>query len=496
MVSRFALRVVGALGLLATARSCNHQRAHDTEHEPDESVVTTVPSRDSLTEADHLDSDEEVLSLMVTLKTAFMWECHREDMPWIEEPPDLIRFARLGEEDDEMADRVEDDPHDIHDFEEFVRHQTFAHADAGDMWRIVSYGLHRESLGHRMCQVRDVSERGIRAAVAQTWSEYAPELLRCFWVVPQPEGTSARDLHFVVEVLPPLVEDRPSMAAALVMIDDAQVGAPSAYPAWIPRQDRVENLIDMLDLDDHCADWSVRACSVWIRGAVRAFQDEVRMCNGELIHIALGSEPPFVARESQWSRFFREFLMAHHTHVARDQWFERPIALTVHGISPANFPLGERELVLHYRQIIYGEWRVLIESLFPWWQIVDFGYLFCDTTASAHCHFHFILSFASPFFGVPVLITQSILTPWRPNRGGRSRVFDSEHWAMCVPHQMNELAVQQVLNRPPFWQQSGVFHVSQNGHRCNHQRRAVRWGDTLALVFHVDSEYDAFMKLT
>lgn len=314
-----------------------------------------------------------------------------------------------------------DTDHDRDEFEEFVFGQAVDQVEDRPDWTIVTFGLHMRPLGRREGSVSPVSFNAVKNCILWMWQEYEPRQLCLHWVRPQPDWTAPRVVTFIVEVCDPVIADRYRVAAALMILDDAQADDQIVRAAWVPEDENMLDIVEYLDLDDHCTEWGLRACTVKIAGRTRNWDEAVHVAEGSLIQVTLGDVPTFVPRDSQWVRFLSEFLVAHHRQVDRNQWFTQPIVIHIHCIGPDNVPLGMREMVLSYRQIVSGEWRTLIHALYPWWRIIDFGYVYGSPPVNqdewTHWIYHFILNFAPPQHGMPVLVTQRIIGPWRPPTG-------------------------------------------------------------------------------
>ena len=354
-----------------------------------------------------------------------------------------------------------------------------------ETWVAVTYGVGLTDLGRRDVEFQWNDLDRVPDLIHDLWrdhSAYGDATL--YFVTPQPEGQHVKPcLVFLVVIVYTNhhgVDDRWILVRE--SSQDASVVAQRPYGALVISGSTPRAI--MAQLGHHeCFPFGVRDCHVRLEGRWIEHNVQHVFRNGALCDAYVGPYPPQVDAASD-EVVEAEALFK----VARAHFENLPgstlLTLRVHGISPANNPLGYRDVCTDYPDLASLDWVAQIKQLWPFRPefakciYLPRGDLQADLDIDQPI-LHLIVSYVVEPQGVPVLIRQRLHAVHDPGD-------IDELWAVVIPDHANEIALRKALDRKPFWfHQDATTHIYRDDRYVGNSNLEWNEGDVVDLRINV-----------
>ncbi|CAL1161389.1 unnamed protein product [Cladocopium goreaui] len=442
----------------------------------DSDVPTTAPDSDS--------NDENDESFLMSAEPVTFQLALGNHYPWWDD----------GLEEMDENEQQQDQDHYTVNFaqghqgllQDEVEHIRQLRTDDDTPWLAVTYGLGLTDLGRRDIEFDPWHLESLPELIQQTWQEFAVYAdLLIFNVHPQPIdviGARAVALLVVVDTPESLNEDLRNVLVIEQAVSD--VGARRhPYAAKLSAETTDRDILAQLNLQHHCPPLALRPCHVRLgtvhmdKGQLYEY-DHGTLCRtwiGNVFSQVLEAEEHIIAVDAF-------FLQVHSLMELRGQGIN--IVCHVHGITPANRPLGHREIIIDSDWLYDLEWIDRMRLLWPFGD-ENVGLVFAqsatqDMHESENIIFHFIAKFGTNE-GQPILVNQQM---WAIDDVQQDPQSANEFWAISVPSGEIGSNIVGALQDFPFWfhyarSQNVYPHLAVNGQKIVEVRQSWRPGDVL-----------------
>ena len=391
---------------------------------------------------DDTDDDDEVALTMTTMSV--IWPPPEPVVP-LQEPNE----QELGTPDTEI--HAEEWP----PIQDHLQAMEATSADDQSYFQVVTFGLGLVGLGRRDRILPFTRMDELLPAVLDLWDDHARYgVLQVHLVRPQPtlvQGLPHIVLIVVVELQGTFFADR-----VPVLIhqhsDEPVLHLHQPHAEWLPRYFVPTDFLMVTQLTTMCVPEGMREYALSCGGTQVVGPGNFVAEPGDYCHFVVQPYPPHIAVQAQLLFGAEQF---HRELRDRRNPLVRPFPPTsctvvVHGISPANRPLGSRLLVLQFQHATEIDWIVQARELwhfeghecqlaFSHWEMQ------VQTDSQDYAYFvHFVASFHGVREMIPVLFTQTLATPI-------GATDHCQHLAVCIPEQATQREILRGLPSPPFW---------------------------------------------
>ena len=438
----------------------------------------TVPDSES-------EDDDDALSFMSTAPVTFQFDLGNH-YPWWDDG--------LEEMDENELQQEQDPDHYTVNFaqghqgllQDEVDHIRLMQGEDDTPWLAVTYGMGLTDLGRRDIQFDPWHLEALPDLIQQAWQEFAVYAdLLIFNVHPQPIdviGARAVALLVVVDTPDSLNEDLRNVLVIEQAASD--VGARRhPYAARLAAETTDRDILAQLNLQHHCPPIALRPCHVRL-GTIHMDTGQLyEFDHGTLCRTWIGNIfSQVIEAEEHISAVDAFFLQVHSLLEMRGS--RTDIVCHVHGITPANRPLGHREVIIDSDWLYDLEWIDRMRVLWPFGD-ENVGLVFAQSaTLDMHENekivFHFIAKYGTNE-GQPILVNQQIVAVDEMQYDPQSA---NEFWAISVPPGEIGPNIVGVLQDFPFWfsyarSQNVYPHLVVNGQTIIEIHQSWRPGDVL-----------------
>jgi len=361
-----------------------------------------------------------------------------------------------------------------------------------DIWTVVTFGLGLVDLGRRDTTAHPRDMDGLMRNVLELWEDHAQYGdLSLYCVSPQPmdiAGEKSIVLIVKVEMQEP---QEPSARCVLVLeraVSDTRV-RPQHYAAFLSTHSIMYDLFRQLHLQEHCPPYTTRDCGMRLGMTTLNEENVYDFEHGTFCLAWIGPRPEEVVQAMQRvgnaEEFFVQFFRLMSFQPEREH-----VTFAVHGISPANRPLGRRDGIFSVNEVQSLVWIDVITQLWPFDSTECTISFVPDLTADMQelgfeC-FNFIVSYGGHDEAAIVVHQQLGAVEEMPHQ---SSTVD-EFWALRVPRNCIAHNVPGAAFGPPFWfryarSQNVYPHLFVEGQRAREVQRNWQDGDVLIARFHV-----------
>lgn len=370
-------------------------------------------------------------------------------------------------------------------------------------WYAATFGLGLIDLGRRDILFNPADMQGLMDSILRVWSDHAEygDLL-VYSVHPQPIAElGPRTIALIVVVVMPESQD-PEHRCALIVEQAAMPNMvrPVPYAAWLPSVSNEAEILVHLDLHKHCPPFTLRTCHVRLGTIILEKDQPYDFANGVLCRPWIGFVPEQVDEAAGRIVDVEKFFLQ--TQSWRSlKGNRRQIICHVHGVSPANRPLGHCVIVIEADWIYDLQWIDHMEQLWPF-ETRDVLLAFVpsatdDFNELNEITFHFIVAY-QPQERIPILVCQQLIAVDEMQRDPSGV---NEYWAIGVPHTEVGTNIVNVMAGSPFWfryarSQHIHPHMSVNGVKLIEARQWWTTGDLLRARFIVWQRHHILYMLT
>lgn len=409
---------------------------------------------------------------------------------WLQE--DIEEFEAQVAEDGEVEAPIAFAAQHFEYFQEDLRHMSDADLGSEHAWYLATFGLGLIDLGRRDIPFDPANMQGLLDSILRVWSDHAAygDLL-VYDVHPQPIAElGPRTIALIVVVVMPEAQE-PEHRCALIVEQAAiqNLARPVPYAAWLPRHSNEEEIMVRLDLHKHCPPFTLRTCHVRLGTVIMEQDQPYDFANGVLCRPWMGFVPEqvdeAVGRIVDVEKFFLQVQSWR-----RLKGNRRVISCHVHGVSPANKPLGHRSIAIETEWIYDLQWIDSMEQLWPF-ETQDIVLTFVPSAADDfnevdEITFHFIVAY-QPQGKIPILVCQQLIAVDEMQRDPSGV---NERWAIGVPQVEVGTNIVNVMTGSPFWfsyarSQRVYPHMSVNGVKLIEVKHLWTTGDLLKARFIV-----------
>eukprot|EP00435_Cladocopium_sp_Y103_P072507 s255_g40.t1 len=463
----------------AVSRQVSEDDAFSSHHEDDEDQVSMVSMPPFGTQVDHINrhpwetapfedfADDNEEMLQPDGPAIFFAGSHETDLQ------NVLRMLREGDESEE------------------------------ELWIAATFGLGLIDLGRRDLHFHPDNLPELMDTILEVWQDHARygDLL-VYTVQPQPIAIlGPRTIALIVQVDFP--ENRePTARCALIneQSTEPQLVRPQMYAARLFNEMMEREVLAMLELHRRCPPFTLRDCHVRLGVTIMQPNQHYEVDDGVLVRPWIGAVPVQVQQAAQHVDEVQQFFLQIQT--LREQ---RPdvsrIVCHVHGLSPAQRPLGHREIVWELDWIYDLEWIEQMETLWPF-EHVDARLTFVpsatpDMRETEHVTFHFLRAYGLGS-RIPILINQQLISVDEMQRDPRPI---NEFLAASAPAGPVGPNVMADLQFSPFWfsharSQNVHPHLAVNGVRILDVRQEWQPGDVMRARYHVWERHQMLTILT
>ena len=231
-------------------------------------------------------------------------------------------------------------------------------SDQEARWTAITYGLGLLDLGRRDCDFHPSRLHELPQAIQELWADHGRYGdVTIYFVDPQPsEIGGIGTMVFLVVVASPADAD-PGVRNALII----QKGPPDVTLRPVPYGAKVftavtqADILVQLDMHRHCRPFQLRDCMVRLGYDVMDPHQVHDITHGMLCTVRVGERPP-AALETMDRIEHAEafFLQVEELRAIAGEVFQ--VVCHVHGISPANQPLGWRSHMLEGNDLLSTTW--------------------------------------------------------------------------------------------------------------------------------------------
>ena len=359
-------------------------------------------------------------------------------------------------------------------------------------WTAITYGLGLIDLGRRDVGFDPRNIEALPEKIQDLWWDHARYGdLTILFVDPQPtEVGGIRSLVLLVVVESPADVDPDMRNLLVIQRGPADVTLrPVPYGAKVYTGVTLGDILVQLDMHRHCKPFEMRDCIARV-GYDVILPDQVHhFRNGQLCTVRVSDRPEAVMEAMdhiQWVEPF--YLQVEELRTMAGEVFQ--VICHVHGISPANHPLGWRVLILEGTDLLHTDWISQMQRMWPF-DYEEARLVFCpmatnDMREHEDIIFHFIVDYGE-HEGHPVLVQQRIVVA----DDMPSRLEGAvEKWAITLMEGAITEEIVSLLAQPPFWFEYTLAQniwplVTINGRRIRDTIADWNAGDFLAVTLQV-----------
>ena len=459
--------------------------------EPDSDSQSNVSASESTRTPDdvlgHSDEDDDEMMLMTAATPTFHFDPHGP-FPWqIDE--DVALAEGVHDEDEVMADPpglIFDQDHHFQMTQQVAFLQSQRPTDE-EHWVAITFGVGLVGLGRRDLQFAVSEIDALVDRIRNLWNDHIQYgEADLFFVTPQPEALHRkRYLVFLVSIQ---YGDPPAGDCRRILMrgssNDPSVISPEPYGAVVYNQISPRAILSQVGHHE-CFPFGSRDCNVRLEGLwlqnFRAY--EIR--NGALCDAFIGPFPNHIQVAEQFVENAESLFRIARSHFENCDG-STTLILRAHGISPENRPLGYRDLVTDYPDLLQLHWIPALKNLWPFNEDKA-GVWFVSSGKIAEFDMeqtpvlHFIVTFDTQADHCPVLVQQSIFAVQELRR-------IEELWAISIPRQNDEQLLTPFLLRKPFWfHPIATTHLTKHGRRLDLVQEDWMAGDVLELKLNMHS---------
>eukprot|EP00435_Cladocopium_sp_Y103_P042136 s1102_g11.t1 len=372
-----------------------------------------------------------------------------------------------------------------------------------ELWIAATFGLGLIDLGRRDLHFHPDNLPELLDTIIEVWRDHAQygDLL-VYTVQPQPIALlGPRTLALIVQVDFP--ENRePTARCALIneQSSEPQLVRPQPYAARLFNDMSEREVLAMLELHRRCPPFTLRDCHVRLGVTIMQPNQQYEVDDGVLIRPWVGAVPAQVQQAQQHVDEVQQFFLQIQT--LREQRPEMThIMCHVHGLSPAQRPLGHRELVWELDWIYDLEWIEQMETMWPF-DHVDARLTFVpsattDMRETEQITFHFLRAYGLGS-RIPILINQQLISVDEMQRDPQPV---NEFLAASAQAGQVSPGIMADLHFAPYWfshtrSQNVHPHLAVNGIRILDVRQEWQPGDVLRARYHVWERHQILTILT
>ena len=429
-----------------------------------------------------------------------------DEIGWMSNRPVNMQFERPDPypwefiEDDDLNQEEEEDIMDDVTFAQGHQEQSQAFIDQAlegldeseRRWVVVTFGLGLVDLGRRDTTFNPWRLHELEGKIRTLWEDHLRYgSLTIYHVTPQPHEVAGPNSLVVLVVIESPEDMNEDVRNVLVI----QRGPrqlplrPAPYGAKIFTDISTRDALVQLDMHKHCKPFRMRNCIMRLGHDVMLPDQRYEVENGLLCTVRVEDTPELVVQAGETIDRVEDFYLQ----VEELQHMEgkvHQVICHVHGISPANRPLGWRQLILEGDDLLHLEWIEQLQQLWPF-DSRDARVVFCtmatdDLRDAENIRFHFIIDFGRQE-GLPILVQQQIVSaqsmPYRSEGA-------NEYWAITVMEGPVSQDIVSALAIHPFWfeyalEQRVQPHVLVNGRRVSGLQTDWQVGDFVHIRLQV-----------
>ena len=264
---------------------------------------------------------------------------------------------------------------------------------------------------------------------------------------------------------------------------------PVPYGAKVFTGVTLGDILVQLDMHRHCKPFEVRDCIARVGYDVILPDQAHHFRHGQLCTVRVSERPEAVMEAmDQIQRVEPFYLQVEELRSMTGEVFQ--VVCHVHGISPANHPLGWRVLILEGTDLLHTDWISQMQRLWPF-DYEEARVVFCplatnDMREHDEIVFHFIVDYGE-HEGHPILVQQRIVVA----DDFPSRLEGAiERWAITLMEGAITEDIVSLLAAPPFWFEYALSQniwplVTINGRRIRDTIADWNAGDFLAVTLQV-----------
>eukprot|EP00438_Fugacium_kawagutii_P006271 Skav222658 [mRNA] locus=scaffold997:252657:260438:+ [translate_table: standard] len=335
-----------------------------------------------------------------------------------------------------------------------VRDQLCCAPDDSPAWLAITYGLGLTSLGRRDATFNAHDLRSLPDVLQNLWQDALPQGDLAIWYVRRQPLLQMRRpyLVFIVTVDLKAYDFSPSSVPVLLQLESMDL-PPHSRPIYAARLESRQFRSDILrewNLEDVCQPLGLR--SVALTCGVTAIDSDAPFLlrSGDLRFLRVGPFPTATRALQPFVGSVEDFHVAVHQATLHYPPDDRLLCVRLHGVSPANQPLGHRDVYLPATHVFDLSWLPQVFHAWPYQtrhQRLDF--VFAEmVTRPENVHvagiFHFTLSYVDELGPVAILIEQTASSP-------HTDVSQQEYWAIRVPCHAHTSQIVNFLMHGPFW---------------------------------------------
>ena len=423
-----------------------------------------------------VDSDE--VGLVSNRPITFQFE-RPDPYPW-----EAIEDDDLDQEDEESNDDVAFASGHQEQSQAFIDQALEGLVESERRWVVVTYGLGLVDLGRRDTDFNPWRLHELEGKIRTLWEDHLRYgSITIYHVTPQPCEVAGLNTLVVLVVIESPEDMNEDVRNVLVI----QRGPrhlplrPAPYGAKIFTDISIRDALVQLDMHKHCKPFKMRDCLIRLGYNVMEPDHRYDVRDGWLCTVRVEDTPELVTQAGTIIDRVEDFYLQAEElqHMEGDI---HQIICHVHGISPANRPLGWRQLILEGDDLLHLDWISQMQQLWPF-ESSDARVVFCtmatdDLRDAEHIRFHFIVDYGGRE-GFPILVQQQIVSaqsmPYRSEGA-------NEFWAISVLEGPVSLDIVAALAIHPFWFDYAVLqgvqpHVLVNGRRISGLQAMWQAGD-------------------
>ena len=319
---------------------------------------------------------------------------------------------------------------------------------------IVTFGLGLVQLGRRDIEVYTARADEVIEAVATLWQDheqYGDIAIHPISNQPQLEVGRPYVALLVDIAYPGVTMNERAVLVKRNCADDVDRNS-RHYAARMAPRTTPWGIMMHLNIDHGVYPNGVREYQVERQDQILQNMQATFINNGDLLNIWIGSYPRHVQQAAGWMQNHETFFMD--LREMNDMGGGDLVRCVFHGSSPANNPLGRRELYLEQWRIFDGNWRTQAIALWPFerhWEDAELVYSFVEEPVAhpigqAIPTYHFVISYHVQLGHIPVLFRQYITAV-------EARATHEELLAYDIDAEMDMEELRHTLDRRHFWVQ-------------------------------------------
>ena len=371
-----------------------------------------------------------------------------------------------------------------------------------DIWTVVTFGLGLVDLGRRDTTAHPRDMDGLMRNVLELWEDHAQYGdLSLYCVSPQPMDIAGEKSIVLIVKVEMQEQLEPGARCVLVLeraVPDVRV-RPQHYAAFLLTHSIMHDLFRQLNLQEHCPPYTTRDCGMRLGMTTLNEENVYDFEHGTFCLTWIGPRPEEVVQAMQRvgnaEEFFVQFFRLMAFQPERDH-----VTFAVHGISPANRPLGRRDGIFSVNEVQSLSWIDVVTQLWPFSSTECTISFVPDLTADMQelgfeC-FNFIVSYGGHDEAV-IMVHQQLGAVEEMSH--HSSTVD-EFWALRVPRNCIAHNVPGTALGSPFWfryarSQNVYPYLFVGGQRAREVHRNWQDGDVLTARFHVWQRHHILIML-